>query len=190
MQAAPGLATPPGRRSGEWCRERSGGGVVNIARFANLAEAGRALGDRLATQAEPTSSLLLAVVPNGVPVALAAAQVTGLSVAALRVVRSDAGVEVASLPDVTGRRVLVVDDGVETGTVARAVVDPLRKAGAAEVVLAVPVAPRDAMADLSLRYDAIVAVATPLVRRDLAWHFDSFDTIDEATAEGLLAAHP
>lgn len=189
MRAVPVLVTPPGRRSGEWCREHRSG-VVTAGRFANLADAGRALGDRLATQNEPASSLLIAVVPNGVPVALAAAQLTGMPVAALRVVRSDSGVEVASLPDVAGRRVLVVDDGVETGTVARAVVGPLREAGAAEIVLAVPVAPRDAMADLALRYDAIVAVATPLVRRDLAWHFDAFDTIDEATAEALLAAHP
>lgn len=163
--------------------------------FANLSDAGRRLGEALAARVSTADALMLAVVPNGVPVALAAATQCGMRVAPLRVLRTDAGVAVADLPDVDGRSVYVVDDGVETGTVARAVAGPLRDAGAAEIFLAVPVCPREAMADLALRYDAIVAVDMPLARRDLAWHYVDFDTIDEATAEHLLReatgdAHP
>lgn len=159
---------------------------MSAGRFANLAAAGTRLGEKLASDGHDRAGLLLAVVPNGVPVALAASVACGMSVVPLRVNRSDSGVECAELPDVAGRSVFVVDDGVETGTVARAVVGPLRKAGAAQVALAVPVCPREAMADLALRYDSVIAVDTPLARRDLAWHYDDFDTIDDATAERLL----
>ncbi len=158
--------------------------------FANLADGGQALGRLLASAGLADDAVLLGVVPNGVPVALAAAQESGLRALGLRVVRSDEGVVLEDVPDLAGACAVVIDDGVETGTVARAVVGPLRAAGVRELVLAVPVCPREAMADLALRYDRIIAVATPLVRRDLAWHYADFDTIDEATAEGLLRAHP
>ena len=41
-------------------------------------------------------------------------------------------------------------------------------------MLAVPVCPRDAVADLRGRYDDIVALDRPLVRRSLRWHDESF----------------
>jgi putative phosphoribosyl transferase len=63
----------------------------------------------------------------------------------------------------------------------------MRASGAARLVLAVPVCPREALADLALRYDEVVAVARPLARRSLAWHYDDFDTVDEATALRILA---
>ena len=105
----------------------------------------------------------------------------------LRADRSDEGVIVHAEAGLAGRCVIVVDDGVETGTVARAAVAALREAGVAIVVLAVPVCPKEAMADLQNRYDRIVAVVRPMAPRSLAWHYDTFDTVDEATALRLLA---
>ena len=69
-------------------------------------------------------------------------------------------------------------DGVETGTASRLVGAALRSGGAARVVLAVPVCPRQAEAGLSTVYDEIVAIDRPLARRDLRWHYADFDTID------------
>ena len=155
-------------------------------RFANLADSGRQLGGRLVQEGIRAGSLALAVVPNGVPVARRAARVAGLELAALRVSRSSQGVRVVGVPDVSGRMVVVIDDGVETGTVARAVATALREAGAGELVLAVPVCPEEAMADLSVRYDRIVALEIPTTNRPLASHFEDFDPIDEATADEIL----
>ena len=155
-------------------------------RFANLSDAGQRLAVVVADEIDRDASVVLAVIPNGVPVALELADALGLPVQGLAVVRGDDGVAVelsAALAEtVRGRAAIVVDDGVETGTVARAVVPALRAAGVAELVLAVPVCPREAMADLAHRYDRILAVQTPLARRSLAWHFTDFDTIDDATA--------
>jgi predicted phosphoribosyltransferase len=44
------------------------------------------------------------------------------------------------------------------------------------------------MAGLAHLYDEIIAVDRPLGRRALAWHYDDFDTIDDATATRLLEA--
>ncbi len=156
--------------------------------FATLADAGRRLGaelePRIGSWVTPT---LLPVLPNGVPVARGIREVCALPWSALPVERGEEGVAVPRLDGVEGVTAIVVDDGVETGTVARSVAPMLRESGVSRLVLAVPVCSREAMADLSLRYDEIVAVSTPLVRRSLAWHFVDFDTIDEQEALRLLA---
>ncbi|MEU4120495.1 phosphoribosyltransferase family protein [Kitasatospora sp. NPDC028055] len=63
--------------------------------------------------------------------------------------------------DLRGRTVVVVDDGVATGSTARAACRIVRARGAARVVLAVPVAPRDWTERLSEVADELVCVDTP-----------------------------
>jgi putative phosphoribosyl transferase len=64
-------------------------------------------------------------------------------------------------PDVTGRTVILVDDGLATGSTMRAAVEALREEGAARVIVAVPIAPPetcDAFRDI---VDDIVCARTP-----------------------------
>lgn len=157
-----------------------------MTRFANLAAAGEQLANALAND-EWREPIVLAAMPNGVPVALPVARALNTSVAPMPIERTDDGPVIGELPVVRGRTVLVIDDGVETGSVARAAAAALRAADVGELVLAVPVCSREAMATLQFAYDRIVAVDIPLGRRDLRWHFDDFDNISEATALALLA---
>jgi putative phosphoribosyl transferase len=60
-----------------------------------------------------------------------------------------------------GRIAVVVDDGVATGSTARAACGIARALGAARVVLAVPVAPEDWQDRLGADADELVCVATP-----------------------------
>jgi predicted phosphoribosyltransferase len=60
-----------------------------------------------------------------------------------------------------GKVAVVVDDGVATGGTAVAAVRWARVAGASRVILAIPVAPREAVARLSKEADEVVVVATP-----------------------------
>jgi putative phosphoribosyl transferase len=57
--------------------------------------------------------------------------------------------------------VVIVDDGIATGSTARAACQVARARGAARVVLAVPVAPRDWTRRLAGCADELVSVATP-----------------------------
>ncbi|MGW2744453.1 phosphoribosyltransferase family protein [Streptomyces sp. NPDC001450] len=62
---------------------------------------------------------------------------------------------------VAGRTVVVVDDGVATGSTARAACRIARARGAARIVLAVPVAPRDFARRLGGDADELVCLDTP-----------------------------
>lgn len=62
---------------------------------------------------------------------------------------------------VEGRTVVLVDDGVATGSTARAACRIARARGAARIVLAVPVAPEDWTARLGDEADDLVCLGTP-----------------------------
>jgi putative phosphoribosyl transferase len=63
--------------------------------------------------------------------------------------------------DVTGRTVVIVDDGIATGSTARAACRVARAHGAARVVLAVPVAPPGFQTSLGGDADEFVCLETP-----------------------------
>jgi putative phosphoribosyl transferase len=63
--------------------------------------------------------------------------------------------------EVRGRAAVVVDDGVATGGTSAAALRWARGQGASRVVLAVPVAPREAVSRLSKDADEVVCLATP-----------------------------
>lgn len=63
-------------------------------------------------------------------------------------------------PDAAGKLALVVDDGVATGATTRAALRAVRALGPNRVILAVPVAPRDALAALRDEADEIVCLET------------------------------
>lgn len=162
-----------------------------MTRLADLADGGRRLAPLVHAalqrgDADAGDPLIVAVIPNGVPVAEPIADSLNLPLTGARLER-EGEPRVADLGDVGGRCVVVVDDGVETGTAARLVGAAARHGGADRLILAVPVCPREAQATLAGIYDDIVAVEHPLVRRDLRWHYAHFDTIDEPEALRRLA---
>jgi len=63
--------------------------------------------------------------------------------------------------EIRGRVAVVVDDGVATGGTAAAALRWARSQGAARVVLAVPVAPREAVRRLAGECDEVVCLDTP-----------------------------
>ena len=89
----------------------------------------------------------------------------------------------------SGRVVIVVDDGVATGSTARAACAVARAAGAARVVLAVPVAPIGWESRMGAAADEYVAVETP--RRFGAvgnFYRDFTQTTDEEVIDLLRSA--
>ena len=61
----------------------------------------------------------------------------------------------------TGRTVIIVDDGIATGSTARAACQVARARGASRVILAVPVGPVQAIAALRQDADEVVCLHTP-----------------------------
>jgi predicted phosphoribosyltransferase len=87
---------------------------------------------------------------------------------------------------VRGRTVLVVDDGIATGATVKAVLRALTQARPERLILAVPVAPRDAIHDLSSEADDIVCLATPEPFFAVGAHYRNFAQTTDAEVVDLL----
>jgi putative phosphoribosyl transferase len=90
--------------------------------------------------------------------------------------------------DVSDATAIVVDDGLATGSTARAAIEVVRALGAPRVVLAVPVAPPETIAALERVADRVVAVVAPTPMWAIgAWYRDFAQTSDDEVVS-LLAA--
>ncbi|MEV7690509.1 phosphoribosyltransferase family protein [Streptomyces bungoensis] len=85
---------------------------------------------------------------------------------------------------VAGRTVVVVDDGIATGSTARAACRVARARGAARIVLAVPVAPRSFTGRLGDDADDVVCLETPRDFFAIGQFYGDFTQVtdDEVTA--------
>ncbi|MFE4826505.1 phosphoribosyltransferase family protein [Streptomyces sp. NPDC056672] len=82
-----------------------------------------------------------------------------------------------------GRTAVIVDDGMATGSTAFAACRVARARGAARVVLAVPLAPADALAWLGQEADAVVCLSSPEYFGSVGqWYVDFAQTSDDEVA--------
>ena len=89
--------------------------------------------------------------------------------------------------DVESRMVIVVDDGLATGSTMRAAVEALKKMKTRKVIVAVPVAARETCDVLRYEADEVICLRTPEPFRAVGlWYDDFTQTTDEEVHE-LLA---
>ncbi|TYB81982.1 phosphoribosyltransferase [Maritimibacter fusiformis] len=89
--------------------------------------------------------------------------------------------------DVAGRSVIVVDDGIATGSTMRAALKGLAGKGAAEVILAIPVAPEDTLADLEALADHVLCLETPEHFYAVGAHYADFGQVADDTVTAQMA---
>jgi putative phosphoribosyl transferase len=89
-------------------------------------------------------------------------------------------------PSLAGRTLIVVDDGVATGGSVRAVLRALAKANAEQVVLAVPVAPKDTFLSLATEADEVVCLATPEPFFAVGLWYEEFNQVADEEVVRLL----
>jgi putative phosphoribosyl transferase len=207
-------------------------------RFANRAEAARALADRLANEHLPGPLVVLALPRGGVPIGAEIARRLDAPLDLLLVRKigapwqselAVAAVVDGQTPDVVideqicaatgasrayideqaklewreierrrerylrgrpalpveGKTVIVVDDGIATGTTVRAALKALRRRKPARLVLAVPVAPHDTLLQLQREVDLIVCLAEPYPFRAIGLHYVDFHQVSD---EEVIAA--
>jgi putative phosphoribosyl transferase len=92
----------------------------------------------------------------------------------------------AARVDLVGRIAVIVDDGIATGSTARAACQVARAHGAARVVLAVPVAAPDSVRALVGDADEIVCVEQPTWLRSVGQWYDDFTQVDDREVVDLL----
>jgi putative phosphoribosyl transferase len=92
-------------------------------------------------------------------------------------------------PDIRGRTVILVDDGLATGSTMRAAAAALRTQHPEKLVVAVPVAPPETCAMLRNEVDDVVCAIVPELFLAVGnWYSDFSQTRDEEVRELLRAA--
>jgi len=91
-------------------------------------------------------------------------------------------------PEVRGRTVILVDDGLATGATMRAAAAALRQQGAAKIIVAVPVGAPSTCYEIRSVADEVVCLQTPGSFMGVGQYYEDFSqTADEEVRE-LLAA--
>ena len=88
--------------------------------------------------------------------------------------------------DVTGRTVVVVDDGVATGSTMRAAVAALRVRRAGRIVVAVPVGARETCEELAGLADEVVCARMPASFHSVGQWYDDFRQTTDEEIRALL----
>ena len=90
-------------------------------------------------------------------------------------------------PELRGRVVILVDDGLATGATMRAAVAALRQLGAAKIVVAVPVGAADTCRELEEEVDETVCVMAPEWFQAVGQFYEDFSQTSDDEVRELLA---
>ncbi len=90
------------------------------------------------------------------------------------------------LENLSGRTVILIDDGIATGYTMKAALAAIREQRPAQIVVAVPVAPQDTLGEMERLADRVVVLETPEPFWAVGAHYEHFDqTSDDEVIELL-----
>jgi putative phosphoribosyl transferase len=89
-------------------------------------------------------------------------------------------------PSLKGKTVVIVDDGIATGSTVRAAVQSVKTREAGTVIIASPVGPADTVADLSKSVDKVVCLSTPDYFEAIGEFYEEFEQVDDDTVKRIL----
>ena len=92
--------------------------------------------------------------------------------------------------DVSGRTAIVVDDGIATGATTRAALRATRIRNPKKLVLAVPVAPTDAVAELRSEADEVICLEDHEFFGAIGAYYADFSQVSDETVIDILKRFP
>jgi putative phosphoribosyl transferase len=90
-------------------------------------------------------------------------------------------------PEIQGRTIILVDDGLATGATMRAAVTALRQQQPARIVVAVPVAASSTCHELKLAVEEVICATTPEPFYAVGLWYEDFAPTSDAAVRDLLA---
>ena len=90
-------------------------------------------------------------------------------------------------PEVSGRILILVDDGLATGATMLAAIAALRQKDPARIVVAVPVCPPETLAEVERAADETVSLFAPDWFRGVGQFYENFEQVRDETVRLLLA---
>lgn len=113
--------------------------------------------------------------------------VTNRAIAAAHTLCEEIGAP-PQVPDIVGKTVLLVDDGLATGATMRVAIKAARAQEAGRVIVAVPVAPQSSLGRFRELADDVMAVLTPADLRSVGQWYRFFGDTPSSTVRDALAA--
>ena len=89
-----------------------------------------------------------------------------------------------------GRTVVIVDDGLATGATARVAVEVARARRAKRIIVAVPVSPREAVAELRTVADEVISLYVPTQFEAVGEWYEDFNQTTDDEVTSLLRKAP
>jgi predicted phosphoribosyltransferase len=90
-------------------------------------------------------------------------------------------------PELQGKTVILIDDGLATGATMRAAVKALQRRGAAKIVVAVPVGPPDTCKEFEDEADEVVCASAPEFFQAVGQYYEDFSQTSDEEVRDLLA---
>ena len=90
------------------------------------------------------------------------------------------------LPDVKDKIVIITDDGIATGSSMFLAVRAIRKRGARMIIVAVPVAPPDVVAELREMADEVICLSEPEPFGAVGAWYENFEQVDDTEVCRIL----
>ena len=90
-------------------------------------------------------------------------------------------------PELAGKTVILIDDGLATGATMRAAVRALRQRGVARIVVAVPVGPPETCKEFEDEADEVVCASAPEFFQAVGQYYEDFSQTSDDEVRELLA---
>lgn len=174
--------------------------------FENRQEAGEALSQKLLkfkgslARASVKDALVLAIPRGGVVIGKIVSDALGIPLgvvyakkiptpgqpelaAGARITRNK---KFGETPNVEGKTIILVDDGIATGATVEAAILYLRKKKVKKIILAVPVAPKETVEKLKRRVDKLIILETPTYFGAVGEFYRDFPQVTDEEVVALL----
>jgi putative phosphoribosyl transferase len=99
----------------------------------------------------------------------------------MRMLRGD-----APYPELEGRTIIIVDDGIATGSSVSAAVMSVKKRRPKEIIVATPVAPKDAVETLSEDNTKVVSLETPRAFLAIGEFYQDFGQVEDIEVKRII----
>ncbi len=89
-------------------------------------------------------------------------------------------------PGIRGKTVIIVDDGIATGSTLIAAIHVIRKQKPAKIVVAIPVAPAEALAKVKAEADEVICLLVPADFYAIGQFYEKFPQVEDGEAIAIL----
>lgn len=88
--------------------------------------------------------------------------------------------------DATGKIAIIVDDGIATGLTMKCAIKELKHRNPKRIIVAVPVAPSDSLAEIAALVDEVICLSTPEFMGAIGAFYDSFPQVEDSEVIQLM----